>query len=56
MKAIELCVNRFDEDTRSGFLDLYTKIDADVNAMDEALGEVEKTEDHWSNNDEFTIS
>lgn len=56
MKAIELCVNRFDEDTRSGFLDLYSKIDGDVDAMDEALGEVEKTEDHWSNNDEFTIS
>jgi len=49
MKAIELCVNRFDEDTRSGFLDLYSKIDADVNAMDEALDEVEKAEDHWSN-------
>ena len=49
MKAIELCVNRFDEDTRSGFLDLYSKIDADVNAMDDALGEVEKAEDHWSN-------
>jgi len=30
MKAIELCVNRFDTDTRAGFLDLYTKIDADV--------------------------
>ncbi len=39
MKAIELCVNRFDEDTRAGFLDLYTKIDDDVNAMDEALSE-----------------
>ena len=30
MKAIELCVNRFDDDTRSAFMDLYTKIDADV--------------------------
>jgi len=53
MKAIELCVNRFDEDTRSGFLDLYSKIDADVNAMDEALDEVQTDvnmpEDHWSN-------
>lgn len=27
VKAIELCVNRFDADTRAGFLDLYTKID-----------------------------
>jgi len=53
MKAIELCVNRFDEDTRSGFLDLYSKIDGDVDAMDEALGQVETDvnmpEDHWSN-------
>ncbi|MDB4786149.1 MoxR family ATPase [bacterium] len=58
MKAIELCVNRFDEDTRSGFLDLYSKIDADVNAMDEALedGDTQKSDDHWANNDEFTIS
>jgi len=28
VKAIELCVNRFDEDTVSAFIDLYTKIDA----------------------------
>tara|TARA_R110002074_G_scaffold394441_1_gene581836 strand:- start:1322 stop:2515 length:1194 start_codon:yes stop_codon:yes gene_type:complete len=27
MKAIELCVNRFDTDTRGAFIDLYTKID-----------------------------
>ena len=30
MKAIELCVARFDEDTKTSFLDLYTKIDAGV--------------------------
>ena len=28
MKSIELCVNRFDEDTRQAFSDLYTKVDA----------------------------
>jgi len=27
MKAIELCVNRFDAETKTAFLDLYTKID-----------------------------
>ena len=27
-KAIELCVNRFDSDTKSAFLDLYKKVDA----------------------------
>jgi cobaltochelatase CobS len=30
MKAIELCVSRFDEDTKVSFLDLYTKIDSGV--------------------------
>jgi hypothetical protein len=33
VKAIELCVNRFDADTRAGFLDLYTKIDAQAEAV-----------------------
>lgn len=32
-KAIELCVNRFDSDTKSAFLDLYNKVDADANYM-----------------------
>jgi MoxR-like ATPase len=27
-KAIELCVNRFDEDTKVAFIDLYSKVDA----------------------------
>ena len=30
MKSIELCVARFDEDTKESFLDLYTKIDAGI--------------------------
>jgi hypothetical protein len=30
MQAIELCVARFDEDTKVSFLDLYTKIDAGI--------------------------
>ena len=30
MKAIELCVARFDDDTKESFLNLYTKIDAGV--------------------------
>jgi hypothetical protein len=32
MKAITLCVNRFDEETKTAFLDLYTKVDAKINA------------------------
>ena len=31
MKAIELCVSRFDTDTKLAFLDLYSKVDAKVN-------------------------
>lgn len=30
MKAIELCTNRFDEETKSSFIEFYRKIDADV--------------------------
>lgn len=30
-KAIELCVSRFDTDTKEAFVDLYTKVDASVN-------------------------
>ena len=30
MQSIELCVARFDEDTKASFLDLYTKIDAGI--------------------------
>ena len=30
MKAINLCIARFDEETKTSFLDLYTKVDAGV--------------------------
>ena len=30
LKAIKVCVNRFDEETKQSFLELYDKIDADV--------------------------
>jgi AAA domain (dynein-related subfamily)/CbbQ/NirQ/NorQ C-terminal len=32
LKAIEMCLNRFDTDTKTAFLDLYTKVDADATA------------------------
>lgn len=32
LKAIELCLNRFDADTKASFLDLYTKVDAGAEA------------------------
>lgn len=36
-KAIELCVNRFDEDTKEAFIDLYTKVDVQP-TTEETLG------------------
>ena len=43
MKAIEMCVNRFDEDTKTSFLDLYSKIDAGVD-VDEGTADDESDE------------
>ena len=40
MKSIELCVARFDDDTKSSFLDLYTKIDAGIDVTDNETPEV----------------
>jgi hypothetical protein len=47
MKAIQVCVNRFDAETKTSFLELYDKIDASVGADADADAET-KTE----NNDE----
>jgi len=30
MKAIDMCISRFDLDTKEAFLDLYTKVDSGV--------------------------
>ena len=35
MKAIEMCVSRFDTETKATFLDLYTKVDAEAIATPE---------------------
>mgnify|MGYP001447973936 FL=1 len=38
-KAIEMCIARFDEDTKTSFLDLYSKVDEEVsNAMANEAG------------------
>ena len=42
MKSIELCVSRFDEDTKESFMDLYTKIDAGVITAEESAEDVSK--------------
>ena len=47
MKAIQVCTNRFDEDTKNSFLDLYTKVDAG-----EDLSQLNQTEESVSNDSE----
>ena len=39
LKSIELCVSRFDEDTKDSFLDLYSKIDAGINPLEDEQSE-----------------
>jgi len=41
MKSIELCVARFDDDTKESFMDLYSKIDAGVDVSGESSPESE---------------
>ena len=37
MTAIDMCINRFDEDTKLSFKDLYTKIDSEVSTDSETV-------------------
>ena len=39
VKAIQVCVNRFDEETKQSFIDLYDKIDAKVDLEEETDAE-----------------
>ena len=43
MKAIKMCTNRFDDDTKNSFVELYTKVDAGANA--ESIMEDQKKAD-----------
>lgn len=45
MKAIEMCVARFDDETRDAFLDLYTKVDSGAIQNDESEESSESTEE-----------
>ena len=40
-KAVELCTNRFDEDTKSSFVDLFTKINGGEDVINMGTGENE---------------
>ena len=39
MKSIEMCISRFDEETRNSILDLYTKVDDGVHLETEGVSE-----------------
>jgi len=44
-KSIELCCARFDTDTKESFLELYSKIDAGINPLEEVSEETIATEE-----------
>ena len=50
LKSIEMCTNRFDEDTKTSFVDLYAKVDAGVD-LDEDSSEEEDEEKEESTED-----
>ena len=43
MKAIQMCTNRFDDDTKNSFVELYTKVDAGASA-DQIIDQQKKAE------------
>ena len=42
-KAIDMCIARFDDDTKTSFLDLYSKCDSEVVVTEESTETVEET-------------
>jgi hypothetical protein len=44
MKAIAVCTNRFDDDTKTSFTDLYTKVDSGA-SVDQILEDKKKAEE-----------
>jgi hypothetical protein len=60
MKAIQMCTNRFDDDTKNSFVELYTKVDSGANVEDimedQRKAEVEaQTNDNDSESDDEVI-
>ena len=53
LKSIEVCLARFDEDTKASFLDLYTKVDEGVNPLGDELESDTVQEENIK--DDFTI-
>lgn len=45
MKAVDLCINRFDEDTKTSFRELYAKLDAGVDPSTVAMNDTSVWDD-----------
>jgi MoxR-like ATPase len=56
LKAIEMCLNRFDADTKNAFLDLYTKVDAEATPAPEATATVARPDELVITKDYNTFS
>ena len=52
-KSIDLCVARFDEDTKVSFLDLYSKIDSGINPLEEVSKEETEVEEEVEDENAF---
>ena len=52
-KSIDLCVARFDEDTKVSFLDLYGKIDSGINPLEEVSKEETEVEEEVEDENDF---
>jgi midasin (ATPase involved in ribosome maturation) len=53
MKAITMCVNRFDDETKTAMVDLYTKVDGDAQVTDGAEVPDEESSEEVDNNVPF---
>jgi MoxR-like ATPase len=56
LKAIEMCLNRFDGDTKTAFLDLYTKVDAEATPAPAASEATANTDELFVHRDPSTLT
>jgi len=52
LKSITMCISRFDEETRNAVLDLYTKVDAGVNPLEDENPLAEDDASEYNGEDE----
>ena len=54
MKAISMCISRFDSETKESFLDLYSKVDAGV-SVEDIMSEKAEADIEDDNDDEEEV-